>query len=90
MYDDICELVNKYSSSSNFDRHARLQSRKSFLRSIEETHCTQGLRPYHSIVQLYNDTHVTVPVFDTKQTIISMLTDPSFMNPNNFAEGYNV
>jgi hypothetical protein len=58
MYDDICELVN--SSSSDFDRHARLQSRKSFLRSIEETHCTQGLRPYHGIVQLHNDTRVTV------------------------------
>jgi len=28
MYDDICELVNDYSSSSDFDRHARLQSRK--------------------------------------------------------------
>jgi len=84
MYDDICELINNYSSSSDFDKHARLQSRKSFLTSIEETHCTQGLRPYHRIVQLYNDTQITVPVFDTKQMIISMLTDPSLMNPNNF------
>ena len=90
MYDDLCQLVNDYSSSSDFDRHARLQSRKSFLRSIEETHCTQGLRPYHGIVQLHDNTPVTVPVFDTKQMIISMLTDPSLMNPNNFAEGYNV
>ena len=24
MYDDICELVNEYSSSSDFDRHAKL------------------------------------------------------------------
>jgi hypothetical protein len=87
---DICELVNDYSSSSDFDKHARLQSRKSFLRSIEETHYTQGLRPYHGIVQLHNDTRVTVPAFDTKQMIISMLTDPSIMNQNNFAEGYNV
>ena len=55
MYDDICELVN--SSSSDFDRHARLQSRKSFLRSIEETHCTQGLRPY---MALYNCTMIPV------------------------------
>jgi len=60
MYDDIRELANDYSSLSDVDRHARLQSRKSFLRSIEETHCTQGLRPYHGIVQLHNDTHVTV------------------------------
>ena len=39
------ELVNDYSSSSDFDRHAKLQSRISFLRSIEKTHRTQGLRP---------------------------------------------
>jgi hypothetical protein len=90
MYDDICELVNEYSSSSDFDRHAKLQSRISFLRSIEKTHRTQGLRPYHGTVQLHNDTSVTVPVFDTKQMIISMLTDPSLMNTTNFAEGYNV
>ena len=87
IYDDICQLVNGYSSSSDFDRHARLQSRKSCLRSIEESHSTQGLIPYHGIVQLHNDTRVTVPVFDTKEMIISMLTDPSLMNPNNFAKG---
>jgi hypothetical protein len=90
MHDDICELVNDYSSSSDFDRHAKLQSRISFLRSIEKTHFTQGLRPYHGTVQLHYDTSVTVPLFDTKQMIISMLTDPSLMNPINFAEGYNV
>jgi len=66
MYDDICELVNEYSSSSDFDRHVELQSRISFLRSIEKTHHTQGLIPYHGTVQLHNDTSVTVPVFDTK------------------------
>ena len=90
MYDDICELVNEYSSSSDFDRHAKLQSRISFLGSIEKTHRTQELIPYHGTVKLHNETSVTVPVFDTKQMIISMLTDPSLMNPNNFAEGYNV
>jgi hypothetical protein len=31
MYDGICQLVYEYSSSSDFDRHARLQSRKSIL-----------------------------------------------------------
>ena len=31
MYDDVCQLVNNYTSSSDFDRHARLQSRKAFL-----------------------------------------------------------
>jgi hypothetical protein len=34
MYDKICHLVNKYTSSPNFNRHSKLQSRKSFLKSI--------------------------------------------------------
>jgi hypothetical protein len=29
-------------------------------------------------------------VFDTKHMIISLLSDPSVMYENNFAEGYNV
>jgi hypothetical protein len=33
---------------------------------------------------------VTVPVFDTKHMIISLLSEPSEMNEKNFAEGYNV
>ena len=60
IYDDLCHLFYDYSSSSDFDRHARLQSRKSFLRSIEETHCTQGLRPY---MALYNCTMIPVLLF---------------------------
>ena len=33
---------------------------------------------------------VTVPVFDTKEMIISILTDKTLMTDKNFAEGYNV
>jgi hypothetical protein len=33
---------------------------------------------------------VTVPVFDTKEMIISLLTDPLLMTDSNFAKGYNV
>jgi hypothetical protein len=33
---------------------------------------------------------VTVPVFDTKEMIISLLTDPSIMTSSNYAEGYNI
>jgi hypothetical protein len=33
---------------------------------------------------------VTVPVFDTKEMIISILTDKTLMTDKNFAGGYNV
>jgi hypothetical protein len=39
---------------------------------------------------LNDNSLVTVPVFDTKHIIISLLSDPSVMNKKNFAEGYNV
>ncbi len=49
-----------------------------------------ALRPINGTVRLHDNTLVTVPVFDTKHMIISLLTDPSVMNEKNFAEGYNV
>jgi hypothetical protein len=39
---------------------------------------------------LHDGSSVTVLVFDTKQVIISLLTDKLLMTDTNFAEGYNV
>jgi hypothetical protein len=41
-------------------------------------------------VQLHSGTLVTVPVFDIKEMIVSMLTDKTLMTESNFVEGYNV
>jgi hypothetical protein len=51
---------------------------------------SKTLQHINGTVRLHNNTLVTVPVFDTKHMIISLLTDPSVMNKKNFAEGYNV
>jgi hypothetical protein len=64
----------------------KLPSRKSFLRSIEETYHTHGLRPTYRIVRLHDDSYVTVPVFDTKEMIISLSTDPLLMTDSNFCK----
>ena len=90
MYDEVCILVNEYTSSPYFDRDAKLQSRKSFLKRIEESHGMNSMRPMDCNVTLHDDTVVTVPVFDTKAMIISLLTDSSIMTTANFAEGYDV
>jgi hypothetical protein len=84
----MCNLVNEYTESPDFSVMTKLPSRKSFLRSIEETYCTHGLRPTNRIVRLHNNSYVTVPVFDTKE--ISLLTDPLLMTDPNFAKEYNV
>jgi hypothetical protein len=90
MYDDVCNLVNEYTSSPYFDRYAKLQSRKYFLKHIEESHGTHWMRPIHRTVRLHDNTNATVPVFDTKAMLINILTDSSIMIQSNFAEGYNV
>ena len=50
---------------------------------------TQSSRPTNRTVKLHNNL-VTVPVFDIKAMIISLLSDNSLMDKNNFAEGYNI
>jgi hypothetical protein len=56
----------------------------------KKTFNSKALQPINGTVRLHNNTFVTVPVFDTKHMIISLLTDPSVMNEKNFAKGYNM
>jgi hypothetical protein len=88
--DEICHLFKEYIFSPNFDRFARFKSRRSPLTSTQKTFNSKALLHNNDTVRLHNNTLVTVPGFDTKHMIISLLTDPSVMNKKNFAEGYNV
>jgi hypothetical protein len=90
LYDKICHLFKQYISSPNFDTFAKFKSRRSLLTSTQKTFNSNALLPNNGTVRLHNSTLVTVPVFDTKHMIISLLTEPSVMNKTNFAEGYNV
>ncbi len=90
MFDDIYHLVNEYTSSQEFSIHTKLQYRKSFLRYMEGSHRTHFPRPTNCNVTLHDGKTVTVPVFDMKEMLISILTDKTLMSSTNFAEGYNV
>jgi hypothetical protein len=90
LYDEIIELVSMYISSPDFSRFDKFKSRKTLLLSTQKSLNTKCLRPFNGTVRLHNDTLVTVPVFDAKHMIKSLLTDPSLMKESNFAEGYNV
>ncbi len=54
------------------------------------SHRTHLLRPTNRNVTLHDSKTVTVPVFDTKEMLISILTDKTLMSNTNFVEGYNV
>ncbi len=90
MFDNICNLVNKDASSPEFLVNTKLQSRKSFLCSIEGSYRTWLLRPNNQNVRLHDGTIVTVPVLDIKEMLTSLLTDRTIMVDTNFAEGYDV
>ena len=90
LYDEIRNLFNNYLDSPNFDRSARLKSRKSLLMSAQKSMNTDCLRPINGIVQLHDNSLVTVPVFNTKHMIMSLLTDSKLMNDQHFPDGYNV
>jgi hypothetical protein len=90
LYDEICQLFQQYISSPNFDRFAKFKSRRSLLTSTQKTLNLKALGPINGTVKLHNNTLVTVPVFDTKHMIISLLSDLRVMNEKNFAEGYSV
>ncbi len=74
MFDDICNLVNEYTSSPEFSVNTKLQSRKSFFHSIKGSYCTRLLRPNNQNIRLHDGTIVTVPVFDMKEMLTSLLT----------------
>jgi hypothetical protein len=90
IFDNICNLVNEYSSSPDFSVNTKLQSPKSFLYSIEGSYRTRLLRPNNRNVRLHDGTIVTVPVFDMKEMLTSFLTDRTILVDANFAEGYDV
>jgi hypothetical protein len=87
IFEDICTLVNEYTSSPDFSVMTKLPSRKSFFRSIKETYRIHGPRPTNWIVRLHDNSYVTVPAFDTKEMIISLLTDLLLMTDSIFAKG---
>ena len=83
MFDDICHLVNEYTLSQYFFIHTKLQCQKSFLRYMEGSHRTHLLRPTNHNVTLHDGKTVTVPVFDMKEMLISILTDKTLMSNTN-------
>jgi hypothetical protein len=90
LYDDIVNLFNDYILSPYFDIHAKLNSRKSFILSMESSNCNiRNLHPRYNEVRLHDGTQVTAPVFDTAM-ILDLVTNPDLMNPDNNAEGYNL
>jgi hypothetical protein len=57
---------------------------------VEEVFHTTELKPVYASVRLHNRLVATVPAFDTKAMILSMLHDAVLMQPDNFAQGLDM
>ena len=91
LYDDVVNLFNDYISSDNFSKHAKLRTRKSFIKQIEETHPSiKSLRPVLRQVTLHDGTMATVPVFDSQAMLMDILSNSDIMKQENFADGYDI
>ena len=90
MYDDMIEIFNSYIASHDFNRYTKLRSRKVFLNEVEELFQTESFKPTYGSVILHNNSIATVPVFNMKSMMLSILHDTTVMRPENFAEGLDI
>ena len=90
MYDDMIEIFNSYIASHDFNRYTKLRSLKVFLNEVEELFQTESFKPTYGSVILHNNSIATVPVFNMKSMMLSILHDTTVMRPENFAEGLDI
>jgi hypothetical protein len=90
MHDDIVNIFNEYITSPNFDKYAKLKTRKSFIQSMETSLNVTHLRPKPIKVTLHDGSEHIVPVFDAKAMILDILTNKTCMQEQNIAPGYDV
>ena len=57
---------------------------------VEEVFNTKSFKPTYGSVVLHNNAIATVPVFDMKTMILSILHDTTLMRSENFAEGLDI
>jgi hypothetical protein len=90
MYDEMIKLFNEYITSPEFNQFSELQPRKQFIASSASMFVIKSMAPEYAQVRLKDNTVATVPVFDARAMILSLLHDPILMKKENFAEGYNI
>jgi len=90
MYDEMIKLFNEYIESPEFNRLSLLQPRRQFIAKSEKMFRIESMAPKYHRVRMTDDTVATVPVFDARTMILSLLHDPTIMRSENFANGYDI
>ena len=82
--------MNTYINSPNFDKATPLLKRQPFLKLVNDDFNTSTLRPTYGSINLHNGSLATVPVYDMKTMILSILHDDTLMRNNNFLPDLNI
>jgi len=90
MHDEVIDVINAYVESLNVEHIPKLMHRLPFLEKLEKSYNTAKFKPTYGSVHLHNGDLVTVPVFDMKTMILSILHDKTLMQNHNFAPGLDI
>ena len=90
MHDELIDIINTYVESLQSPPPRKLLHRKQFLEKMEKKFDTSDLKPTYGSVRLTNNSLATVPVYDMKAMILSILHDEQLMREENFAPGLDI
>lgn len=88
MHDELIDIINTYVVHSPPPQ--KLLHHKQFLEKMEQKIDTSDMQPIYGSVRLTNNSLVTVPVFDMKAMILSIVHDEVLMREENFAPGLDI
>jgi len=91
LYDEIVDLIKFHATTHETDFSTnKLYHRNELTKTLSELYNLGVLEPQLHQVTLFDASTVTVPVFDVKAVILSILHDPKLMRQQNFAPGYDI
>jgi len=91
LYDEIIDLIKYHASTQATDfTNNKLYHRQELTTTVAKLYNLTELQPTLHNVTLSDSSVVSVPVFNVKAVILSMLHDKRLMQPHNFASGYDI
>ena len=91
LFDDITNLIQYHSTVENTNfSSVKLYHRNELTTSLSSLYKLDHLKPILHQVELTDSSIVSVPIFNVKAVILSILHDTTRMNAKHFAPGYDV
>jgi hypothetical protein len=91
VHDEIISVIKRHSNDQSliFSSY-NLRTRSSLLKDLERNMDTSKLKPQDVDVNLTFGGQATISGFNLETMMMSLLTDPTLMQPKNIAHGYNL